>query len=473
MKVKELLKGVPGRLVNGSWEQEIRGLTCNSKECQREYAFFAIRGENLDGHAFIYEAVSRGATLVVAERDLPVEAALFVTNDTKKAAYIALRNFYGSPDEALYKVAITGTNGKTTTAYLVHQGWKSLGENACLLSTVEYIVGISRSKPKNTTPGIFELFETLNKAKKEKCSHLVMEASSHALKQGRLGDITFEVAVFTNLSRDHLDYHRDMEDYFESKLLLFTEHLKGYGIVNRDDPRSGSFQKLAKPLIFYGIKSGEVKGRIIEASVEGMKIEIDGKKSFTSLVGRHNLYNVLAAYCVFKVEGHEKEFLEALPYMKGPPGRLERFSKDGVTVFVDYAHTPDALEAVISSVKPLVRGKLIVVFGCGGDRDRGKRPLMGSIVTELADLAIITSDNPRSEEPERIVEDILKGINKKNFRVVIDRKQAIFEAIHTSAPGDAVIVAGKGHEDYQIVKDRVLPFDDREVVKEALGLDSS
>ena len=469
MRANELLSGVRGRFVRGDPSVEVLHLTDDSRCCGEGSAFFAFRGARYDGHAFADDAVARGARLVVAERPLEVDAAVFVAEDVVEAASCALRRFYFSADASLFKVGITGTNGKTTVAFLLWQFWQGRGIPSSLLSTVFYKVAGRTIKPKNTTPGLFDLWNVMAEASRGGDKRLVMEVSSHALSQRRLGDVCFQAAVFTNLSRDHLDYHGSMEEYFRCKRLLFERHLDGVAVVNADDPYGVKMASAVKgDVITYGVSSGDVRGRVLEENLDGMRVEIDGVCARARLFGLHNLYNILAAYAVSLSAGEGREFLEALPELSAPEGRLEPFEAGGVRVFVDYAHTPDALERVLSELKRLTRGRLIVVFGCGGDRDRGKRPEMGRVATELSDLAVITSDNPRSEDPEDIIREILSGIRGNGYLVEPDRRKAIIKAVSMARFGDVVLVAGKGHEDYQIVGDRVLHFDDREVVREAL-----
>ncbi len=470
MRAADLLEGVEGRLLKGALNVDISCVTDDSRRCRPGACFFAIKGERYDGHNFAKDAVDKGAILVVCERELDLDASVFVVRDSRRAAVKVLRNFYGDVDKAFFKVGITGTNGKSTVAFLISQLLDVLKEPNVLLSTVFYKLPCKTFKAVNTTPGLFELWDVMASSVREGAKYLVMEVSSHALKQGRVGDVVYQVAVFTNLSRDHLDYHGTVEDYFSSKLRLFTEHLHGVAVVNADDPYGAKILSAirGRDVITYGLEKGLVRGRVLDETLEGMEVEVEGMRSKTRLIGKHNLYNILAAFAVAKVLGRGREFMDALPLLKAPPGRLERFCTNGVSVFVDYAHTPDALERVLVELKRLTKGRLIVVFGCGGDRDRGKRPLMGKIASSLADFSVITSDNPRSEDPKAIIEDILTGIDGENYEVILDRRKAIEKAIRMASSGDVVLIAGKGHEDYQIVGDRKLFFDDRLVVREVL-----
>ena len=472
MKAKELFDGICGRGI-GNWEDvEVRGLSDDSRRVKEGYAFFCRRGESFDGHAYAEDALRRKASLIVAEKPLPLSVPQLVVPSVLSAAQLALRRFYNHADAYLFKVGVTGTNGKTTVSSIVRHGFEALGYPFGLIGTVSYFDGKRWIKPKNTTPGLFQLWEIMGAMRDNGLYGFSVEVSSHALKQRRIGDVRFDVSVFTNLSRDHLDYHKSMEDYFSSKLLLFREHTEGFCVLNGDDNWGRRIaSEVRQPVVFYGIESGDIRGRIVDASLSGMVIEVDGMRARTLLLGEHNLYNILAAYSVFAVWGMGKEFLkEALPEFQPVKGRLERIEKDGITVFVDYAHTPDALFSVLKVLKPLASRRLITVFGCGGDRDKGKRPEMGRVASLFSDVVVVTSDNPRSEDPGKIIEDILRGIEGVECVVIPDRRSAIFEALSMAERGDVILVAGKGHEDYQIVGDRVIHFDDVEVVKEALGI---
>ncbi len=471
MRASELFSNVEGRLLKGTLDFEVSHITDDSRKCTKGSIFFAIKGETTDGHLFVGEAVRKGARLVVVERPVDVDASVFLVKDTKKVAEEVLRRFYRGADREIFKIGITGTNGKSTVAYLLWQFLERCGKRCALVGTIEYVVAGKRRRALNTTPGLFEFWEVMGEACQGKDEFLVMEVSSHSLKQNRLGDVSFEVAVFTNLSRDHLDYHGDMQEYFECKKKLFVYHLKGTAVVNVDDEYGRVLAKEGGQVLSYGIYGDcKIRGRFVQGLLDGSVYEIDGKRVYTTLIGEHNLYNVLAAYTVALDMGLGEDFLAILPELKAPPGRLERFSSNGLTVFVDYAHTPDALERVLRELKRVSEGKLIVVFGCGGDRDRGKRPLMGRVASEIADYVVITSDNPRSESPEAIVADIMEGIAGKNYTVVLDRAEAIEKAVSIAKKGDVILVAGKGHEDYQIIGNRRIHFDDREVVRKVLGI---
>ncbi len=472
MRAGDLFKGIPGKGV-GDWKSvEVRGLCDDSREVKKDYAFFCRKGETSDGHLYVEDALNKGASIIVAERSFSISAPQFIVSSVIEIAPVILRRFYSYVDKYLFKIGVTGTNGKTTVCSLIRFGFESLGYPFGLIGTVNYFDGKRWIKPKNTTPGMFQLWEMMDVMRKNNMYGFSMEVSSHALKQKRLGDIKFDVSIFTNLSRDHLDYHGTMEDYFLSKLLLFSEHTDGVCLINGDDSWGRKItREVSQPAIFYGIKAGDIKGKIIDISLSGMVVEVDGVKAKTKLLGEHNLYNILAAYSVFALWDMGKDFLKwALPSFSSVKGRLEKLEERGVTVFIDYAHTPDALYCVLKILRPLVSGRLITVFGCGGDRDKGKRPEMGKIASLFSDLVVVTSDNPRSEDPLKIIEDIIEGIENKNYIVIPDRKEAIFTAIAESKEGDVILVAGKGHEDYQIVGDKVIPFDDLETVREALRL---
>lgn len=472
-KVSELLNGIEGEVVGDLCEFDVTLVTDDSGEVVRNSVFVCIKGETRDGHDFVDEAVKRGASLIVTERKLPVNVTQFLVSDTKSIYFELLARFYGSVHEKLLKVGITGTNGKTTVAYLIKHSEDLLGRPFGLVSTVSYYDGKLFIKASNTTPGMRQLFKLMKSMVENGLVGFSIEVSSHALKQRRIAGFRFDFAVFTNLSRDHLDYHKTMEDYFFSKALLFTDHLAGYAIVNNDDPFGRRLLRMldGKNKIGYGIHDGDIKGRILDASIEGMMVEIDGYPFKTSLIGVHNLYNILAVYSYLRLRGYgSSEICEVISRFGGVQGRLERIDGDGFYVFIDYAHTPDALKKVLEELKKLTKGRLIVVFGCGGDRDKGKRPEMGKIATTLADFTIITSDNPRSEDPVDIIRDIIKGCVDKNYMVVVDRSEAIRTSVEMVKPGDVILIAGKGHEDYQIFKDKTVYFSDREEVLKAIEM---
>ncbi|MGB9668247.1 MAG: UDP-N-acetylmuramoyl-L-alanyl-D-glutamate--2,6-diaminopimelate ligase [Thermosulfidibacteraceae bacterium] len=472
MKAFELLNGIDGIWIGDRRDFEVFSITDRSKEVSPGSIFVCIRGEKFDGHEFAHDAIERGASLLVVERKLDTKTPQFLVGDTKSTYSMLLSRYYGAPEEKLLKVAVTGTNGKTTIATMIKHVEDYAANPFGLIGTIYYCNGKGVIKASNTTPSIKDFYRLMNDMVESGLVGFSAEVSSHALKQRRIGSLKFNYAIFTNLTRDHLDYHKSMEDYFFSKSLLFTDHLGELAIVNADDPygrRLLSFIKGRVEVVTYGVDRGDIRGVLKSASIDGMVVEIDGITFKTRLVGFHNLYNILAVYSYGIARRIDRDLLVGgISSFGGVRGRLERIKTDRFIVFIDYAHTPDALRNVLSELGKLKKNRLIVVFGCGGDRDRGKRPEMGKIATTIADYSIITSDNPRSEDPMDIIRDIVSGCVDRNYTIVVDRREAIKEALRMASDGDIILIAGKGHEDYQILKDRVIHFDDREVVLEIL-----
>ncbi len=385
--------------------------------------------------------------------------------------------FYGNPSEKIKVVGITGTNGKTTLSYLLEAILKEANKIPAVIGTINYRFKDKVIPSKNTTPGPIELQSMLSDMHGSGVDYCLMEVSSHALDQNRTKGIKFSSAVFTNLTQDHLDYHNTIENYFLAKAKLFTDlSSDAFAIVNSDDPFGLRINGLSScEIVNYGIynKADIIAGNI-EFGISHTKFVLRGAgkeiKFKIRLIGLHNVYNILASVSWAIKEGFDLSVIkQAIEGFSCVPGRLERIDFKGLfSVYVDYAHTEDALDNVIRALKQLTRGRVIVVFGCGGQRDKIKRPKMGHVVTELADYAVITNDNPRSDDPLEIIEDIKKGIKRQNYCVIMDRKDAIKKSLSMAGQGDIVLIAGKGHENYQILKDRALEFDDREVVRECL-----
>jgi UDP-N-acetylmuramoyl-L-alanyl-D-glutamate--2,6-diaminopimelate ligase len=463
--------------------QEITSLAYDSRRVMVGSVFFAIRGEKADGHDFVGHALERGAIAVASERPGPPDLArrwIRVTN-ARRALAEAARAFYGDPAPQLQLVGITGTNGKTTTAYLLHSILQAADMRPGLFGTVEYRVG-SRALPAvHTTPESVDLLSYFADLVAAGGRAAVMEVSSHALAQERVWGIHFSAAVFTNLTRDHLDYHKDFEHYFASKRRLF----EGLGapppelaVLNLDDPWSERLLQLPhKHSVTYGINSDAgVKLRNFTQSLMGVHSTLttpQGKLEIESpLVGRVNVENILAAVATaegLRIPG--ETIRQGIASLKSVPGRFERVDEgQSFLVIVDYAHTDDALRNALKTARTLTRNRLVVVFGCGGDRDRAKRPLMGEVAGSLSDLAVLTSDNPRSEDPIRIVSDVIVGLQKANktYLTEVDRGAAIRKALAEAGDGDVVLIAGKGHESYQVLKDEIVPFDDRAVARQVL-----
>lgn len=464
---------------------EIKGINTDSNLISQGELFVAIKGAEQDGHKFIKDAVKNGAVCIVRQKDSSVPKDLDFKNtviinvvDTRKTISELAARFYNYPSEKLKVIGVTGTNGKTTITYLIDSILEESGYPSGLIGTINYKFRKHALPSINTTPGALEMQAFLAKMAKEKLKYCVMEVSSHSLDQERVRDVNFHIAIFTNLTQDHLDYHHNLEEYFMAKAKLFTNlDSKSYAVVNIDDPYSARLIKLtkARKITFGFSKEAEIKAKNLKLSIKGSEFEIMTPRGScrvkTKLIGRHNVYNILSAFSVGFVEGIEfgtiKKGIEKIDCVAGRLEAIEEGQEFGV--FVDYAHTEDALKNVISSLKEFHKGKIIVVFGCGGQRDTTKRPKMGKLVSRLADYFIITNDNPRQEDPQKIIEDILKGIKTKNYDIILDRGKAIEKAIKMAGDKDTVLIAGKGHETSQILKDKSLAFDDREVTRRILN----
>ncbi len=482
MKLKELLKGLKVKKLTGNPAVEIKGISDDSRRIKPGFLFVALRGEKQDGHDFIPEAASRGAVALIVEKEINYPFPLWVqVEDARKSLSFLAHRFYGEPTEALKIIGITGTNGKTTISHLVAHLLNLRGEKTGKIGTIYYTWGDRILPASLTTPTPLTLFEIISSMKAEGVRSVVMEVSSHSLVTGRVEAMLFDTAIFTNLTRDHLDFHASMEEYFAAKLkllhLLKKSKKKNRTVIfNLDDPY---FSRISPEEGITFKSFGKKKGADIQvlnfsSQWKGIRFTIleDGHREeelFIPLAGEFNLYNALSAITWARTEGMEwKEIRRGFKSIKSVPGRFEVIEKGGIRVVVDYAHTPDALENILKSVRKLTEGKVITLFGCGGDRDRGKRALMGAISSSLSSMVIITSDNPRSEDPIRIIKDIEKGIEGKKYLVIPDREEAIYKAVSMAQEGDTVVVAGKGHENYQIWKDVIIPFSDKETAKKAL-----
>jgi UDP-N-acetylmuramoyl-L-alanyl-D-glutamate--2,6-diaminopimelate ligase len=466
-------------------DTECSGVTHDSRVVTPGSVFVALRGLKAEGVAFAPEAVSAGAAAIVAEQPpaAPVGVPWIVVKDARLALALLAAEFFGHPSRQMRVIGITGTNGKTTTSYLTSAIFEAAGIACGLMGTVTYRIGKQAFDATRTTPEAPELQGFMRRMVAEGCGACVMEVSSHALALRRADGIEFAAGVFTNLTRDHLDFHADMEDYFASKRRLF-EMLPddAPAIVNMDDPRAPALLDVAKRPVTYAIhKPADVTPGALLYSLNGLDFDINipaGKVRVKSkLVGKPNVYNMLAAVATAASLGVPIEAIErGLRRLPGVPGRFELASAGGddITVIVDYAHTDDALRNLLETARPMATRRLITVFGAGGDRDRTKRPLMGMVAARLSDVVVITSDNPRSEDPLRIIEEVKRGADpetrQSNAEVlsVVDRRDAIVEAITRALPGDVVLIAGKGHEKYQEVAGRTHPFDDVAVAREAL-----
>jgi UDP-N-acetylmuramoyl-L-alanyl-D-glutamate--2,6-diaminopimelate ligase len=464
----------------------VDGLAFHSAEVRPGNLFFAIRGARSDGAGFAQQAVARGAVAVVAEEALPVTVPVLVVDSARAALADAARYFYRDPSRAVAVVGITGTNGKTTTAHLTRACLQADRRQVGLLGTIAYEFGGRRIPAANTTPDPVRIQGYLREMADRFASACVMEVSSHSLDQERVRGVQFAAGVFTNLSQDHLDYHRDMQTYAATKARLFAQLRPGaVAVLNHDDPAGSTMREAiadgVRVLTFGRSKNADVRAEAVLLGPDGTRLLMvmpHGRvELFLRLCGRHNVHNALAAATTALALGvSELTVASALEDARPVPGRLELVEAplgrpSAVRVFVDYAHTPDALEQVCTTLREVGEGRLLVVFGCGGDRDRSKRGPMAAAVARTAHVAFLTSDNPRSEDPEAILDDMEHGLGGQGaacFRVV-DRAEAIRCAVAEAEPGDTVLIAGKGHETYQILKDSVVPFDDRHEAARALA----
>lgn len=481
MRIEQLIEKLPIEAVSGPVEREVGGLADDSRRVTPGALFVARRGHDSDGHAYIESALAAGATAVLAERDvsLPEGLTLLWTPNASVILGELAERFYDQPSRKLTLIGITGTNGKTTTAYMVRHLLNAAGRKCGMMTTVETDDGRTVQPSVLTTPGAIEISATLATMVNNGCEACVMECSSHALEQGRCDGLDFDVAVFTNLSGDHLDYHKTMEEYAAAKAKLFTRC--GTRVVNLDDRWAEQVCDLnGKEATGYSLKQSDASlyAQVLSSRADGTDLRIDFADRSCEitfpLIGRHNVANLLAAIGAIKVERGDLKCIEAAVENMFPvPGRLERVSEAGspFAVVVDYAHTDDALRNVLGALRPLTEGRLRVMFGCGGDRDASKRPRMAEVACELADDIIITSDNPRTEDPRAIIADILAGVpGDKRGSVVVepDRRAAIRRAIADARPKDVVLLAGKGHETYQVIGVERQPFDDRAEARAAL-----
>jgi len=486
MNVKELLKDINILSVSGMLAEsaEVKAVAADSRTVGEGALFVAVRGPLNDGHCFIKNVLEKRPVAVIVEDKnfLPEGASVvpfILVRDSKEALARLSSSFFGDPAGRIRSVGITGTNGKTTSSYLIRSVLGEAGFKCAIIGTIGNKITDANIPSRNTTPGTVELYQLLKEICDAGNQYVAMEVSSHALDQDRVRGMVFSSAVFTNLTQDHLDYHNDMETYFRSKEKLFFNYCNrdSHQIVNVDDVfGSRLFHKLGGKKIGFGFSDCDVCVLKHEATKNATRATIKTPKGRleieTSLIGRHNLYNILSTVSFAVMENINLDVVRrGIEHLRSVPGRLDRVdSKKGYSVFVDYAHTDDALKNVLESLRELVHnGRIITVFGCGGDRDRGKRPKMGQIASALSDHVLVTSDNPRSEDPREIIAQVVSGIPLKNFEIEPDRREAIHKALRMAREGDFVLVAGKGHETYQAVKDRIFPFDDKAVVLEAMS----
>lgn len=478
MILNELLKGVTYTKLSGRADIEVAGLTYDSRTIGEGYCFFAVAGTVVDGHNFIAKAVEGGAKAVVCQH-IPEEVAecdctFVVVEDTNVAMGTIASNFYGNPSHELKVVGVTGTNGKTTIATLLYDLVQSMGYKAGLISTVVYKVGAREIVSTHTTPDAIRLNAMMREMVDEGCDYCFMECSSHAIVQQRIGGLRFVGGLFTNITHEHLDYHKTFAEYIRAKKLFFdTLPKEAFALVNADD-RNGEVMLQNTKASRYTLslqRMADFRAKVVEMMAEGMELRIDNKEVWVQFLGRFNAYNLLTVYGAAVLLGFEKEeVLAHLSMLRPVSGRFETvLAKDGTTAVVDFAHTPDALENIINTIDELRQSgqRLIVVCGCGGDRDKSKRPVMGGMAAKRADIAIFTSDNPRTENPEDIIREMEEGVEAGDkYLKITDRSEAIKTAVMLAEPRDIILLAGKGHEEYQIIGTEKLHFNDKATVKE-------
>lgn len=490
MRLKDVAELLITRRLIGDGETELTGIETDSRSISEGQLFICLRGHTVDGHLFAPQAAAAGAAAIIVERELDLPLPQIIVRDCRHAMAVIANLFYGYPSQSLKLIGVTGTNGKTTTTYLIEQILNDQSMSTGVIGTIERRFNGQSFPMTGTTPQSLQLQRYLSEMRDAGSQYCAIEVSSHALEQGRVKGCRFRTAVFTNLTQDHLDYHETMTRYAAAKGLFFSrlgnvysaeESERSYAVLNADDAISAEYAELtAAEVVTYGIdKEADVRASNIRITAQGTTFHVNtfrGEADVTlQMAGKFNVYNALAAISAVLIEGVELAAIAAsLSAISGVPGRVEAVhAGQAFAVIVDYAHTPDGLENVLRAVRQFAEKRILCVFGCGGDRDRSKRPLMGNIAVKYADYAIITSDNPRTEPPEFILKDIEDGLKKSNidpslYELLADRKAAIQKAVEMASQGDVVLIAGKGHETYQDINGVKYPFDDRKVAKEAI-----
>ncbi len=481
-KLKDILYKTSLVEVAGTTDYAIADITFDSRNIKQGSLFIAVRGTQVDGHQFIEQAVAKGAIAIVCEEfpaTLSKEATYVKVKDSSIALGIIAQNFFDEPSAKLKIVAVTGTNGKTTTVTLLFRMMRDLGYKAGLLSTVQNQINDTVIPATHTTPDAIQLNALLARMVEEGCQYCFMEASSHAIVQNRVRGVQFAGAVFTNITHDHLDYHKTFMEYISAKKKLFDELPAGsFALINEDDKNGRVMVQNTKAKVYaYSLKKAtEFKAKIIENALSGLILNIDGQEVYTRLIGEFNAYNILTVYATATLLGIEKmQALQAISKLNAAEGRFDYIisPRKKIIGIVDYAHTPDALKNVLSTINAIRTGneQVITVVGCGGNRDKEKRPVMARIACEFSTKIVLTSDNPRNENPEDILHHMQEGVTlqcKRKTLSILDRKEAIRTACSLAQPGDIILLAGKGHEKYQEIAGKKYPFDDKEILKETL-----
>jgi len=478
MKLSKVLEGLEQKVLQGDFEIEVNKLEYDSRKIEPGDAFFCIKGYQTDGHKYAEAAAKNGAKAIIC-MDPVVEipgCTIVKVNDSRKAMAIAGANYYGRPADRMKLIGVTGTNGKTTTTFMVKSILETAGFKTAIIGTIANYIGTRKIETSRTTPESLDLHKLFSDMSAEGVQYCIMEVSSHSLYLDRVYGLKFSQGIFTNLTQDHLDFHKTFENYYKAKQILFDNSLNSvlnmdneYGIRLLNDVKG-------KKITYSAEREADVRASNLDLHSRGVQFDLEykGEKKPVSInvPGKYNVENALGSSAACLAEGISLEIVkEGLERMLCVPGRCEIVNQGynlGFDIIVDYAHTPDGLENILKTAREFTRGRLISVFGCGGDRDRTKRPIMGNIGTELSDIAIVTSDNPRTEDPDEIIKEVVAGIKKDNYIVVENRREAIRKSIEIAQKGDVIVIAGKGHEDYQILKTGKIHFDEREVVKEIL-----
>lgn len=480
MYLNQVINNLDIEFIKGDKQVEINDIHYDSRQVKTGNLFICVQGFKTDGHKYIDDVIKQGANAVLIDKDLAEykdEITYIKVKDSRKAMPIVAKNFFENPLKDIELIGVTGTNGKTTTTYLIKEILNNSGYRTGLIGTIEVFDGIKSKSASRTTPEAVDIYRYLAEMRANGVQYTVMEVSSHALALHRVDTMDFKVAVFTNLTQDHLDYHETMEEYAKQKAKLFKK-LKpdGQAVINNDDTYSDFFKSSTENnVITYSIENeSNLHAKEIELSLKGVKFKLDNLKFDLNLTGKFNIYNSLAAIGVAKSLDLEEDLIKkALEGVKGIPGRFETLDLDqDFTVIIDYAHTPDSMVNVLDAVKHFEHNDIIIVFGCGGERDKGKRPIMGEIAVREGDYVVVTTDNPRAEDPLTIIEEIKDGIEKSEYDtpyiIKADRKEAIYEAVNKAQKDDVIFIIGKGHETYQVFADKTIDFNDKEVAKTAI-----
>ena len=477
MKLRKIMENINFNLIKGDIDIDIREIQYDSRKVKEGDVFFCIEGYKLDGHKYIQKAISNGAAAIVCQKDIEniLNCTVIRTEDSRKALAVSAANYYENPSRSMKMIGITGTNGKTTSAFMIKAILERQGYKVGLIGTIANYIGKVKIHTERTTPESLELHELFKQMVHSNIDYCVMEVSSHSLSLNRVYGIEFCESIFTNLTQDHLDFHKTFENYFNAKLKLFK--ISKSSVINIDDEYGEkAYNLITNNKLSFGLNhkadiiASDIKmhsrGSIFTMMYKGNSFKLE-----LGIPGNYNVYNALGSAAVCLNQGVEIEAIKSALKEVQVPGRCELVKSDHnleFEIILDYAHTPDALENILKTVREFTKGKLISVYGCGGDRDKTKRAIMGKIGTQLSDFSLITSDNPRTENPSEIIDDVVKGIKGSNFEIVENRREAIKRAIEIAKIGDVIVIAGKGHEDYQVLKDKTIHFDEREVISEIL-----